>query len=337
MVQAKDLTIALDDGHGMFTSGKRTEVIPSLGRYIPENEFNRAVVAFADAELKRLGFNTYLTAPTDADVPLNTRTREANRRNVDLFVSFHYNAITGKFATSKAEGFSVHIDPNASATTVKFAGLLSKHLSAGTTQKNRGIVRQNLAVTRDTKMPSALIEFGFMDNLREALLMINPAFQKECAVEVVKAICELYGIAYKADTTVAVKPVSDSLKKTPLLYLKDTGSSVTELQTILKSKGYSVTPDGIFGDETLKAVKKFQTDNKLEADGWVGEKTWEALLKKAPVAPRPNTPKPVAKPTMYRVIIDNKQVGAFSDTSNVVKLAQDAIMKGSKHVKLERV
>lgn len=191
--------VALDDGHGMNTSGKRTPVISSIGRYIPENEFNRAVVKFTNEELKRHGIKTLLTAPTDADTGLNARVALANREKVDLFISFHYNAMTGSFATSKAQGFSVHIDPNASAGTQKFARLVQKHLKAGTTQVDRGIVRQNLAVTRDTRMPAVLIEFGFMDNLREALLMINVAFQKECAQEVAKAVCEYFGITYKAE------------------------------------------------------------------------------------------------------------------------------------------
>lgn len=195
--------VALDDGHGMSTAGKRTPFIAEIGRFIHENEFNREVVKIVNAELKRLGFKTLLTAPTDADTGLNARVALANRENVDLFVSFHYNAMTGNFATSKAQGFSVHIDPNASAQSVRFAQLVQKHLRAGTQQTDRGIVKQNLAVTRMTKMPAALIEFGFMDNKREALLMQDKNFQKECAIEVTKAICEFFGVAYET-----VKPAS---------------------------------------------------------------------------------------------------------------------------------
>ncbi|MBU0655348.1 MAG: N-acetylmuramidase family protein, partial [Gammaproteobacteria bacterium] len=45
--------------------------------------------------------------------------------------------------------------------------------------------------------------------------------------------------------------------------------------------GYTVTIDGNFGDKTEAAVKQFQLDNKLVADGIVGEKTWQVLLLKS--------------------------------------------------------
>ena len=40
-----------------------------------------------------------------------------------------------------------------------------------------------------------------------------------------------------------------------------------------------LTPDGIFGPNTEKAVKEFQKNNGLVSDGIVGPKTWEKLLK----------------------------------------------------------
>ena len=54
------------------------------------------------------------------------------------------------------------------------------------------------------------------------------------------------------------------------------------LQRTLIGWGYSVGvygADGDFGAATEKAVKKFQTANKLAADGIVGKDTWTALLR----------------------------------------------------------
>jgi peptidoglycan hydrolase-like protein with peptidoglycan-binding domain len=42
-------------------------------------------------------------------------------------------------------------------------------------------------------------------------------------------------------------------------------------------KGYDLSVDGIFGPETDRAVKDFQTSNALEADGIVGAETWGKL------------------------------------------------------------
>lgn len=58
------------------------------------------------------------------------------------------------------------------------------------------------------------------------------------------------------------------------------GDTVKALQILLNGLGYSCgTADGKFGANTVAAVKKFQSKNKLKADGVVGQATWNALLK----------------------------------------------------------
>lgn len=57
-----------------------------------------------------------------------------------------------------------------------------------------------------------------------------------------------------------------------------TGSNVTEVQTILKNKGYYTGKvDGSYGDMTVSAVKSFQKANGLAVDGWVGPVTCKKL------------------------------------------------------------
>lgn len=58
------------------------------------------------------------------------------------------------------------------------------------------------------------------------------------------------------------------------------GNDVKELQNKLIEMGYSVGKwgvDGSFGNDTLKAVKKFQKDKKIEIDGCVGSATAHKL------------------------------------------------------------
>ncbi len=56
-------------------------------------------------------------------------------------------------------------------------------------------------------------------------------------------------------------------------------SAVLFLQRLLLSYLYPITSlDSIFGAETLAAVRAFQTENGLTADGIVGRNTWNALL-----------------------------------------------------------
>lgn len=204
MAKASDYLIAFDGGHGKDTPGKRTPFIKSLGRQIREHEFNQPVADFYDAELKRCGFRTLQLAPGDADTSLKSRTDDANRAGANLYNSLHFNASDGKFDGDSKDpsGFSAHIyKGNRDKPAGIFAAIALKHLAQGTTQKNRGIVEQDLHITRETKMPSVLFEFGFMDNEREALLMLNKDFQKECARELAMAVCEFYGVPYVAEVT----------------------------------------------------------------------------------------------------------------------------------------
>ena len=56
------------------------------------------------------------------------------------------------------------------------------------------------------------------------------------------------------------------------------GSEVTQIQTKLKRWGYyKGNIDGIFGTQTLEAVKYFQRKNGLVVDGIVGKNTLEAM------------------------------------------------------------
>lgn len=71
-------------------------------------------------------------------------------------------------------------------------------------------------------------------------------------------------------------------KTFPTLKRGSKGEYVTLLQTKLIQKGYDLGKwgaDGDFGSQTEKAVKEFQKDHGLNADGVVGAKTWEAIDK----------------------------------------------------------
>jgi len=62
------------------------------------------------------------------------------------------------------------------------------------------------------------------------------------------------------------------------LYWGSKGSNVVQLQQKLKDWGfYRGNPDGVYGAETYKAVKKFQQRQGLGADGVAGPSTLKAL------------------------------------------------------------
>ncbi|TDO00043.1 N-acetylmuramoyl-L-alanine amidase [Sunxiuqinia elliptica] len=56
--------------------------------------------------------------------------------------------------------------------------------------------------------------------------------------------------------------------------------TIPEIQSRLNELGYNCgKADGIIGTRTQSAIRRFQTDNQLIADGIVGPQTWSKLLK----------------------------------------------------------
>ncbi|MGF0347725.1 N-acetylmuramoyl-L-alanine amidase [Rhodococcus sp. IEGM1300] len=344
LAKARMYLIALDDGHGKDTPGKRTPFIEEIQRQIQENEFNKEVVKLLDIELRRAGFRTVLTAPTDADTPLATRVKTANDAKASLFVSVHFNAIDGKFdgPSKDPEGFSAHIDPSGGLSQ-KFAEIALKHLAKGKIQKNRGLVKQQLYVTANTKMPAVLFELGFMDNAREALLMLDKSFQAECAMELAMGVCEFYGVAY---VPAQVKPAVVKPK------------SLVKRGTAVMKQDVVVYAQPKFGTQTGGLIKKGEERHIYDVkNGWYQifsgewipsnyEKnfSYTAVEKKKPAvkpALKPVAP-PAAKPadpkkTVHRVIADGKQLDAFTDKDNALARAGQALDKGETDVQIKKV
>lgn len=71
-------------------------------------------------------------------------------------------------------------------------------------------------------------------------------------------------------------PVTETAK--PVLRQGSRGTAVRTAQYVLRSKGYNIAADGVFGAGTNKAVTAFQGSRGLKRDGIVGANTWSALL-----------------------------------------------------------
>ncbi|MCC3868415.1 N-acetylmuramoyl-L-alanine amidase [Terrisporobacter mayombei] len=211
----KKYLIALDDGHGMETPGKRTpplkkdlyidgKLIRKKGEVIKENEFNRAVVEYLEKALKRCGFDVLLVASGDSDVPLITRVSRANSAGADAYISKHYNAVGEKWQ-SKVKGPVTIIHYNSSIKSKELAKNVHEELwklHKSHKCKNFGVGKDtdvsgfSLYVLRNTKMPAILTESGFMDNMTEAVEMLDPKFQKADAEGTCKGICKTFGVEY---------------------------------------------------------------------------------------------------------------------------------------------
>lgn len=194
------ILIAVDDGHGMETNGKRTPMFED-GTYMRENEFNRAVVDKLIVHLQRNAFDVLHVSAGDTDVPLKTRTGLANNtilntfgRPADAMVSVHANAM-GSTWNPKAKGIEIFYRDKYKEGK-KLAQDIQEYLVKGTPLINRGLKTANLHITRESQMPSVLIEGAFMDNPDEAMLLKSDAYRSECAEEIARGLCQYFGRTY---------------------------------------------------------------------------------------------------------------------------------------------
>ncbi len=267
-------TIAANDEHGQNppTEGKRTPVMPYLNVRIYENQFNRPTKnRFLEACL-RCGYNVYDVKPEITDASISTRVARVNRRRPTILVTFGYNAFGSGNNFNSARGITTFYssrNPYA-AQSRALAEDLYEQLVMGTSQLGRGVENLiDVGVLGSVNCRSVLVEPGFMTNLSEAKLMIDPDYRIEVAEECCKGICAYLGENYIG---------RDVLADYPTLKTGSRGNFVRLLQFILNEYGYGLTVDGVFGSGTASAVRRFQQANGLTADGVVGRNTWRSLL-----------------------------------------------------------
>ena len=81
------------------------------------------------------------------------------------------------------------------------------------------------------------------------------------------------GYGTDKSVTSTVKESNASVPYPGILKNGSKGKNVERIQKVLKLK-----VDGIFGDDTEKAVKSYQKQNNLNADGIVGKSTWNKMF-----------------------------------------------------------
>lgn len=244
-IDVAEVLYVIDDGHGMTTLGKRTDIFTDGTRsketgknFMHENEFNRAVAKYVGEYLTASGIKVVFSAPTDADTPLETRVAIAERMKADGFVSIHANAMTGKFATGKARGIEtfVWMSGGAAGKGELLGRAVHKELVKGTTQVDRGVKKGNhLFLIRKTSMATILVECGFMDNLAEAKLLLLDSFRRECAEEIARGICIHEKKTFRGKVTTSVKPtpaVAPPVKKPNINTEKGIGTVVVAAKTL---------------------------------------------------------------------------------------------------------
>jgi len=337
--------IALDDGHGMQTAGKRTPTLPngeksSTGSFMHENEFNEAVVKYLDVHLKRNGFDTLLVAPTDEDTSLQARTSLANAKGADVYISVHANASTGKFG--HWGGIETFCMPN--GVSRKLGDIVHKWLLKNSPLQDRKVKDgSHLWVIRKTTMSSVLVECGFMDSHKDYKYLLSDSYRRECAYEIANGICEFYGVKYKEEAKVESKP---AIKPTPKPVEKPVVKVASNAKSHTVEKGetfYSIAKEYDMTVDKLQAFNPRVKADKLQVGDVIHLVAVPASAVEKPKAIVKPTPKPAVKPVAKAVLsykrplkkgLEGKDVEALQKALNTLNFKVGAV-DGSYGTKTE--
>ncbi|MBO0992604.1 N-acetylmuramoyl-L-alanine amidase family protein [Bacillus sp. SD088] len=175
-----DLKVVIDPGHG----GEDNGATGVSGQF--EKDFTLSLSKKVEKLLKQeSGIEVFMTRTDDSYISQESRYRPkyANKLNADLFISIHGNTFSDP-DVSGTETFYYHKNSRL------LAEVIQKHVVEATGFKDRGVQKQNLFVVKDTKMPAALIEVGYLTNPQNESKMWTDDFQSGIATSIVEGIKE---------------------------------------------------------------------------------------------------------------------------------------------------
>lgn len=167
-------TVVIDAGHG----GKDLGASDSL---VYEKHINLDVARRLEVVLREAGYRTVLVRSKDKFIPLEERSRIANRYRNAVFISIHFNS---SWKTS-ALGIETYYR---SSNGQKFASLVQRELIRNIGAVDRGVKTANFSVLRRTRIPAILVEGGFVSNNTERSAMLDPRYRQTVAESIGRAI-----------------------------------------------------------------------------------------------------------------------------------------------------
>lgn len=208
------MKIAIDAGHGLHTPGRRC-LKQFDANETREWTLNARVVEEVSRHLTRCGVEVVrLDDPTGKqDVSLSARSAKANREHCDFCVSIHHNAgINGGYGGGTV--VYVYEGKHSAKSDVLQKNVYDGLIGAVGKFGNRSdpLAVKNLHMVRETRMPSVLVEVGFMDSLKDVPLITDPAWAAKAAMGIAKGICQTAGVRWVDKTAPAPAPAAKPAK-----------------------------------------------------------------------------------------------------------------------------
>src|SRR5215471_13764691 len=203
-------TVVLDPGHGGHDKGQ-------MSRYGAEKDFALDVARKLRPLLQAKGLRVIMTREADYFVPLDVRAQIANAARNSIFVSIHFNdtnddpdatgfeifSFTPRGAPStsdnvlRASSLSWQAGSAVDDQSLALSACIYHSLLGHIPEFDRGIKRARFAVLRQTRVPSVLIEGGFLTKHGESQLIATKEWRAKLAAAISVGIENYQTLAVK--------------------------------------------------------------------------------------------------------------------------------------------
>ena len=180
------LLVVIDPGHGAFDLGAHSP------RY-EEKAIALKAALFLRKHLEKAGYRVIMTRDRDEYITPKKRADIANQVKCQLLVSIHCNSAKNSQAKGIEIFYMKKTEPWRAKKSKELAQTVLSQLLAQTGATSRGIKEGNFCVIRETKMPSILVETGFLTNEEEQKKLKNDLYLDTIAKSIADGITQYFG------------------------------------------------------------------------------------------------------------------------------------------------
>ncbi|HBQ85859.1 MAG TPA: N-acetylmuramoyl-L-alanine amidase CwlD [Syntrophomonas sp.] len=183
--------IVVDAGHGGIDPGavrgeKREKdvtlpISKILAKHLSQAGAMVVMLRDSDRDLANSDFKGTVAQRKRQD--LANRVKKANDANADLYISIHTNADL----SPRWSGAQVFYNPG-SEKSKRLAEIIQKELTTILGNTKREAKTGSYYILSNTKMPTVIVEVGFISNPGEAKLLYDPAYQSKVAYAIYSGI-----------------------------------------------------------------------------------------------------------------------------------------------------
>ncbi|NBB20159.1 N-acetylmuramoyl-L-alanine amidase [Runella sp. CRIBMP] len=178
-LRLRDLTIAIDAGHGGSNLGAR-----GLRSKQYEKDFNLSIARHLQKELERKGATVLMTRSNDSLINNTDRVLSLRKLKPDLLISIHNNAAGDTTKTKGTSTYYKHLGYRPLSQAI-----LERLLETGLTEYGN-VGRFNFALNSPTEYPNVLVEGLFLSHPDDEALILEDAYRKKMAKQIRKGVAD---------------------------------------------------------------------------------------------------------------------------------------------------